>query len=194
MPVDERRLRRRLQREYSRFTQDPNDGEHGRQRAFKLGYSPRWLKDLPRGVVEPFAGTGNPFAWGALPAGARVLDVGCGAGLDSILAAQQVGSRGRVLGVDLTRELVCRAELAATSLGLTNSAFIAADAERLPFCTLSFDVVISNGMLLFTPDKKRALCEMHRVLKPGGRVLLSTITVEREVSEREGDRIDSWVQ
>ena len=133
-----------------------------------MGYQPEWLDGIPETAVASFAGTGNPFSLGLLQGGTRVVDVGCGAGIDSLIAAQMVGHDGQVIGVDMTPAMLDRARRAADEMGATTVEFREGFMEALPVADGWADVVISNGVLNLTPDKTKALREMARVLKPTG--------------------------
>ena len=138
----------------------------GRPLARMLEYADEWLEGIPESSIESFAGTGNPFSLGEIRRGERVVDVGCGAGIDSLIAAKKVGSDGRVIGVDMTPPMLERARHAAKKLGLANVEFRKGFAEALPVEDGWADAVISNGVLNLMPDKAAALEEMARVLKP----------------------------
>jgi ubiquinone/menaquinone biosynthesis C-methylase UbiE len=129
---------------------------------------------------------------GELKSGQRVVDVGCGGGIDSLIAARMVGSEGHVIGVDMTPAMLDRARAAAAGAGLVNVEFREGFMEDLPVEDAWADVVISNGVLNLTPDKPRVLAEMARVLKPGGRLQIADILVEKEVSASSKRRIDLW--
>jgi ubiquinone/menaquinone biosynthesis C-methylase UbiE len=134
----------------------------------------------------------NPFALGRLEPGEVVLDVGSGAGTDSLVAAQMVGSEGRVTGVDMTPEMLAKARAAAVAMKATNVEFVAGEAEGLPFEDESFDVVISNGVIDLIPDKDAVFSEIHRVLRPGGRIQIADVTIQNPVSEEGRRKIDLW--
>ena len=164
----------------------------GREWAADLDYPPDLLARVPDAACESFAGVANPFSLGALNPGERVLDLGSGAGTDSLVAAQMVGPDGSVTGIDMTPEMVDRARRAAGEMGVTNVTFVSGEAERLPFVDASFDVVISNGVVDLIPDKDAVFAELHRVLEPGGRIQLSDVTIQRPVSEEGRRNIDLW--
>ena len=146
---------------------------------------------LPLRATESFAGVGNPLALGDLRTGEVVLDLGCGAGMDSILAADRVGPTGRVIGVDMTGPMVEKARANASAIGIENAEFHRGEADRLPVVDGSVDVVISNGVFNLCPDKPRVLAEVFRVLRPGGRLLMADILLDDGVTaeqvERQGD-------
>jgi arsenite methyltransferase len=147
---------------------------------------------IPEASIESFAGTGNPFSLGTLEPGDHVVDVGCGAGIDSLIAATMVGSDGQVIGVDMTAAMLEKGQRSATAAGLNNVAFHEGYAEALPVPDGWADVVISNGVLNLFPDKSAGLREMARVLKPGGRLQIGDIIVQRAVPERAKRQIDLW--
>lgn len=188
-------LREAIREEYETVARDPGRGFHfhtGRTLIGIVGYEDEWLEGIPETAIESFAGTGNPFSTGRLQPGARVVDVGCGAGIDSLIAARMVGPEGRVIGVDMTPAMLERARSAATEGGFENVDFREGVMEELPVADAWADVVISNGVLNLAPDKPRALAEMARVLKPGGRLQIADILVEKEVSESAKRKIDLW--
>src|SRR5215831_14823030 len=154
----------------------------GRAWAEDLDY-PAELANVPEGAVESFAGVANPWTMGRLAEGERVLDLGSGAGTDSLIAAQMVGPHGKVTGVDMTQQMLDKARAAASQMGATNVDFVEAEAERLPFSDESFDVVISNGVIDLIPDKDAVFSELHRVLVPGGRMQIADVTIQKPVSE-----------
>lgn len=156
------------------------------------GYAVESVEWLPSTTVDSFAGTGNPFSMGALRPGEVVLDIGCGAGFDSLLAARDVGPTGRVIAVDMTEAMLQRTRAGAAALGLTQVETYLGYAEGLPVETGSVDVVISNGVLNLTPDKMAAVQEIRRVLKPTGRIQIADIVVHREVPQDARDDIDLW--
>jgi arsenite methyltransferase len=129
---------------------------------------------------------------GRLDPGERVLDLGSGAGTDSLIAAQMVGENGRVTGVDMTPEMLEKARTAAAAMGVTNVEFVEGDAERLPFDDQTFDVVISNGVIDLIPDKDAVFAEVYRVLRPGGRIQVADVTIQNPVSEDGRRKIDLW--
>lgn len=142
----------------------------GEASALGLGYPSPLLDTIPRSIRERFVGVGNPFALGPIRSGQAVLDLGCGAGFDTLVAAQLVGPAGRVVGVDLSPEMLAVAEAGRVEAGIFQIAFGAAAVEALPFADASFDLALSNGVLNLLPDKPTALREILRVLCPGGRL------------------------
>jgi SAM-dependent methyltransferase len=187
-------LKSEIKRKYASVSTEPE--QHfvfptGSSWAEDLGYPPE-LANVPEAAVESFAGVANPFSLGRLEAGARVLDLGSGAGTDSLVAAQMVGAEGSVTGIDMTPEMLAKARAAAAEMGATNVEFVEAEAERLPFADESFDVVISNGVIDLIPDKDAVFAELHRVLAPGGRIQIADVTIQKPVSEEGRRNIDLW--
>lgn len=157
-----------------------------------LGYSAAALAALPEAVTAAFSGIGNPLRITSLRTGMTVVDVGCGAGLDLLLAARAVGPSGRAIGIEMTEAMAARARLGAAAAGLENVDVRGGDATALPVDSESVDVVISNGVLNLVPEKETAVCEMYRVLKPGGQLLLADIALETAVSDEARRDIDLW--
>ena len=193
--IDVATLRDAISDEYTIVAEDPDKGFHfhtGRRLAALLGYADEWLEGIPEAAVESLAGTGNPFSMGELKGGERVVDMGSGSGLDSLIAARMVGPSGSVVGVDMTPAMLEKARGAADESGLDNVEFRKGYAEQLPVPDGWADVVISNGVLNLLPDKRAALHEMGRVLKPGGRLQIGDILVDREVPMDAKQDIDLW--
>ncbi len=142
----------------------------GEKSARGLGYAPDLVAAIPKPIRERFVGVGNPFALGPILQGEAVLDLGCGAGFDAFIAAQLVGPAGRVVGIDLSPEMLAMAEAGLKAADFSNLEFRLAQVEDLPFPGESFDVALSNGVLNLIPDKPKALGEVFRVLRPGGRL------------------------
>ena len=195
LKLDLAELRQAIQQEYAEVALSPDQGFHfhtGRPLAALLGYDEAWLEGIPEGTIESFAGTGNPFALGEISPSERVVDVGCGAGIDSLIAAKKVGPAGAVVGVDMTPAMLEKARRGASQTGLTNVEFRQGYGEALPVPDGWADVVISNGVLNLMPDKEAALGEMARVLKPGGRLQIGDILVQKEVPQAAKDDIALW--
>ena len=157
-----------------------------------LGYDPGILKTLPENILDSFCGVGNPFSLGSVDQGETVLDIGSGGGLDSLVAARMVGAGGKVVGLDLSPEMVARAYENLKQTDLTNVAFQEFSGEDLPFPDGSFDVVISNGVFNLIPAKGRMLKEACRVLKPDGRLLIADQVLSGALTKSPQERIDSW--
>lgn len=193
--VDIDQLRGEIRKEYCEVARNPGKGFHfhtGRRLAGILGYRPEWLERVPEASLESFAGTGNPFALGPIGPGERVVDVGCGAGIDSLIAASMANGHGRVVGVDMTPEMLGKARAAAAESGAGNVEFREGHAEALPVEDGWADVVISNGVVNLCPDKLQVFAEMYRVLRPGGRLQIGDILVQKPVSESAKRNIDLW--
>jgi SAM-dependent methyltransferase len=193
--VDIQELRQQISDKYSEVALMPEKGFHfhtGSFLAIMLGYDAVLLDGLPSGTVESFAGTGNPFSMGDLKPGEMVLDIGSGAGFDSLIAARQVAPDGGVVGVDMTVAMLEKATEGAQQMGLTNVEFRQGLAEELPLEDESIDVVISNGVINLCPDKEAVMREVHRVLKPNGRFQIADIVVQKEVPQSAKDDIDLW--
>jgi len=193
-PVDIDLLRSEIRKTYAAVSREPEREfvfPTGRTWAEDLGY-PAELADVPESAVKSFAGVANPFSLGTLAAGERVLDLGSGAGTDSLVASRLVGPSGSVTGIDMTPEMLEKARSAAAELGADNVTFVEADAEHLPLADGSFDVVISNGVIDLIPDKDAVFSEIFRVLTPGGRIQVADVTIQRPVSEEGKRNIDLW--
>jgi len=193
--LDTATLRKAIQDEYREVAEHPDKGFHfhtGRRLTQIVGYKDAWLAGVSERAIETFAGTGNPFAMGELREGERVVDVGSGGGIDSLVAARMVGPTGQVIGVDMTPAMLDRARAAAKESGLENVEFREAYMEDLPVPDDWASVVISNGVLNLTPDKQKTLGEMFRVLRPGGRLQIADILVSRAVPAAAKKKIDLW--
>lgn len=193
--IDRQVLRGQIADKYSDVAREPEMGFHfhtGRPLARMLGYADADIDWLPDSAADSFAGTGNPFAHGRLNPGETVLDLGCGAGFDSLLAARDVGPTGRVIAVDMTPAMLEKAQTAAEARALGNIEFRQGYAEELPLGDESVDVAISNGVINLTPDKEATLRELWRVLKPGGRLQIADIIVHLEVPQDAKDDINLW--
>jgi SAM-dependent methyltransferase len=164
----------------------------GPQSANRLGYDPGEVDALPAPVIESFCGVGNPFYLGQPRPGETVLDLGCGAGFDTIQAAERVGPNGKVIGIDMTPEMLAKARHNASLLGVATVDFLLGEIEALPLPDTSVDLVISNGVFNLCPDKPTVLSEVFRVLKPGGRFQMADILLEPQVTPEEVKTRGSW--
>jgi SAM-dependent methyltransferase len=164
----------------------------GPESAKRLGYDAGEVDAFPSSLTESFCGVGNPFALGKPQTGQVVLDLGCGAGFDTLLASRRVGPDGKVIGVDMTPEMIVKALKNGRIVGLMNVEFMLGDIENLPLSDASIDVVISNGVFNLCPDKPAVLSEVFRVLKPGGRLQMADILLEPHVTPDEAARKGTW--
>jgi SAM-dependent methyltransferase len=193
--VDREALRAAIREEYALVARDPDHGFHfhtGRPLAKLLGYREEWLEGVPEEALASFAGTGNPFLAGVLEPGERVVDVGCGAGFDTLLAARMVGAGGRVIGIDMTPDMLERARAGARAVGAANVELRNGYMEELPVDAGWADVVISNGVMNLAPDKEVVFAELARVLRPGGRLQIGDLLVSKPIPESAKAKIDLW--
>ncbi len=193
--VDPDALREQVRDKYREVATEPNRTFHfhtGRPLAARLGYEPGTVAALPDRAVESFAGVGNPFSLRPLPTGERVVDVGSGAGFDSFIAAAQVGDTGRVVGIDMTPEMLKKSRATAEALAYAHVEFREGLAEQLPVESGWADAVISNGVINLCADKKAVFAEIHRVLKPGGWLQFADIANGRPVPPEALRDIDLW--
>jgi SAM-dependent methyltransferase len=166
----------------------------GRKGLETLNYDKTLIDQLPDAVASSYCGVGNPFSLGKINAGEHVLDMGCGAGVDTILAAIMVGPNGSAVGVDMVPEMIARAESNLKMTGMDTVSFQTTAGENLPFPDDTFDVVISNGVINLIPDKEGALTEILRVLKPGGRLMVADQIAVASVQKDIQARVASWFQ
>jgi arsenite methyltransferase len=194
--LDRKKLRDEIQSIYAQVATDPAGEFHFHRGADYaadwLGYDRTLLSALPLESTASFAGVANPHRMGPLDEGSTIVDIGCGAGMDLLLAAKAVGPRGHAIGVDMTQAMAEKARSCASAAGLFNVEVRLGDAMALPLDTASIDCVITNGVLNLTPDKSVAYAEVFRVLKPGGRFLYSDIVVANELSESTRRNVELW--
>ena len=195
VPVDVDVLRDEIRKTYTDVSTDQQQEfifPTGRAWAQELGYPEPELARVPDATVASFAGVANHWVLGRIAPGAVVLDLGCGAGTDLLIAAQMTGATGRVVGVDMTAAMLERARASADEMGIDNVELHESLIESLPLDDASVGVVISNGVIDLVPDKDAVLDEIDRVLRPGGRLQLADVVIHHEVSEDARKRIDLW--
>ena len=195
LPVDPEELRAQVRAKYTEVAVDPHRPFHfhtGRAHARRLGYDDDAVAMLGDGAVEAFAGIANPFSLRRLEPGERVLDIGSGAGFDAFIAAGQVGATGRVVGVDMTPEMLKKSQQTADALSFDHVEFREGLAELLPVEDNWADVVISNGVINLCADKRAVFEEISRVLKPGGWLQFADIANGRPVPPEALRDIDLW--
>ncbi len=193
--VDVDLLREEIRKTYTDVSDDQSRDyifPTGRAWARELDYPAPELAHVPDASVESFAGVANHWTLGRVEPGEVVLDLGCGAGTDLLIAAQMTGPRGRSIGVDMTASMLERVSASAREMGLANVEVHEALIESLPLQDASVDVVISNGVIDLVPDKDAVFDEIDRVLRPGGRLQLADVVIHHEVSEDARERIDLW--
>jgi arsenite methyltransferase len=195
IPVDVDVLRSEIRKTYTEVSTNQQQEfifPTGRAWAQELGYPEPELSRVPDPTVESFAGVANHWTLGRIKPGEVVLDLGCGAGTDLLIAAQMTGPGGRVIGVDMTSAMLDMARASADTMGLANVELHESLIESLPLDDASVDVVISNGVIDLVPDKDAVFNEIDRVLKPGGRLQIADVVIHHEVSEDARKRIDLW--
>ena len=196
-PENREQIRKSIQGEYAKAAASPQGlfaYPTGRAGLEGLDYAPEIFQALAETVLASYCGVGNPFKLGQIYQGEAVLDIGSGAGVDVFVAAILVGPSGRAVGVDLTAEMLTRAERNLRALQLENVNFQQASGEYLPFRHESFDAVISNGVFNLIPDKAKALSEVLRVLKPQGRLMLADQVLTGELPKNVKSRVASWAK
>lgn len=166
----------------------------GRKGLEGLNYDSALVEQLPEDVLSSYCGVGNPFSLGPINSGEHVLDIGCGAGVDTILAAMMVGPEGLVIGVDIVTEMIEKAESNLELMDLNNVEFQKVFGEHLPFADNTFDVAISNGVVNLIPDKEAAMSEIIRVLKPSGRLMMADQIAAGGVQKDIKARLANWFQ
>jgi arsenite methyltransferase len=194
-PIDPIALREEVKSRYREVAADPHGDFHfhtGRRAARRLGYRPEQFESLPEVAVESFAGVANPFALRSLQAGEKVVDAGSGAGFECFIAAQQVGSGGRVIGVDMLDTMLEKARASAREMNLHNVEFREGLLEEMPVEDGWADVVISNGVINLCADKHQALREIWRVLRPGGWLQFADIANGKDIPASAVCNIDLW--
>jgi arsenite methyltransferase len=195
IPVDVDFLREEIRKTYTDVSTDQDKDfifPTGRAWAEELGYPQAELARVPDATVESFAGVANHWPLGRIEPGEVVVDLGCGAGTDLLIAAQMTGPGGRVIGIDMTSTMLARARASARTMGLANVELHESLIETLPLEDASVDAVISNGVIDLVPDKDAVFDEIDRILRPGGRLQLADVIIHHEVSEDARKRIDLW--
>jgi SAM-dependent methyltransferase len=188
-------IRAMVQERFSRIATAPEYEKKfpvGPQSAKILGYDPEEINRLPLSVTDSSAGAGNPLSLGEIHPGQTLVDLGSGAGLDSILAARRVGGAGKVVGVDMVETMVEKARRNVEALGIGNVEFLHGMIEDLPLEDAVADIATSNGVFNLCPDKPKALAETYRVLRPGGWLLMADILLEDHVTPEEVARLGTW--
>jgi len=194
---DLKKIEAGIREKYSKVAQSPN-GQFkyptGKKGLEALNYENVLIEKLPDAVASSYCGVGNPFSLGKINQGENILDIGCGAGVDTILAAIMTGPKGSVVGVDIVPEMIARAESNIQLMELDNVNFQKVSGEDLPFADNAFDVVISNGVINLIPDKEAAMSEIIRVLRPTGRLMVADQIAAGSVQKDLKARLANWFQ
>ena len=194
---DLKKIEAGIREKYAKVAQNP-DGRFkyptGKKGLEALNYENSLIEKLPDAVVSSYCGVGNPFCLGKPNPGEKILDIGCGAGVDTILAAVMAGPKGSAIGVDIVPEMIARAESNLQMMELDNVNFQKVSGEELPFADDTFDVVISNGAINLIPDKEAALSEIIRVLRPTGRLMVADQVAAGSVQNDLKARLANWFQ
>ena len=195
--TDREKIEAGIREKYAQVAKNP-EGQFkyptGKNGLEALGYDKNLIDALPIAVASSYCGVGNPFAVGKIKPGEHILDIGCGAGVDAILAAMLAGRKGSAIGVDIVSEMIQRAESNLALMDLENVKFQKASGESLPFAEDTFDVVISNGVINLIPDKEDAMSEVIRVLRPAGRLMMADQVAAGSIKNDIKERLANWFQ
>jgi arsenite methyltransferase len=192
---DRKRIEESIRQKYARVSESPEGlftYPSGRAGIEALKYDPEIIRALPETVLASYCGVGNPFSLGPIHEGETVLDIGCGGGVDTFIAAMMVGPTGKTVGIDTVPEMLKRAAKNLRETTAANVTFRGASAEALPFPNKSFDVIISNGVFNLIPDKGKALREAFRVLKINGRLMIADQVLAGKLQKDPEKRVESW--
>jgi SAM-dependent methyltransferase len=194
---DLKKIEAGIREKYNKVAQSP-DGQFkyptGKKGLEALNYENALIEKLPDAVASSYCGVGNPFSLGKINQGEKILDIGCGAGVDTILAAIVAGPKGTVVGVDIVPEMIARAERNLQLMDLNKVNLQKVSGEDLPFADDTFDVVISNGVINLIPDKEAAMSEIIRVLRPTGRLMVADQIAAGSVQKDLKARLANWFQ
>jgi SAM-dependent methyltransferase len=192
---DRKRIKDSIHQKYAKVSDSPEGlfrYPTGRAGLEALNYDPEIIQALPEAAVASYCGVGNPFTLGPVHEGESVLDIGCGCGVDTLIAAIMVGPTGKAVGIDLVPEMLASARENLRRTSFNNVTFLEISAEDLPFPDESFDVVLSNGVFNLIPDKAKALAEVFRVLKPRGRLMMADQILTGALPDDPKTKVDSW--
>jgi len=195
--TDHEILIRKIQKLYSDVAREPDKDfhfMHGRPLTGRLKYDPELLYGIPEGAIESFSGAGNPFQIASVKKGETILDIGSGAGMDALIASKCTGESGEVYGLDITPEMIEKSRKNASEMGTKNVRFLKGDAEQLPFEQESIDLVISNGVFYLCDNKETVLKNIFGVLKPGGRLQIADVLLEKSVPESSIELMHLWTR
>jgi arsenite methyltransferase len=195
MSLQDTEIKKQIRERFANVARSPENERVfpvGSESAKQLGYDADEIDGLPAEVTESFSGVGNPLSLGSIAAGQAVLDLGCGAGLDSILAARRVGLSGTVVGIDMTTEMLDKAKRNAVAAGVGNTGFHLGEADDLPIEDEAVDVVVSNGVFNLCLEKPKVLSELRRVLRPGGYLQMADILLHDDVTNEEVADKGTW--
>ncbi len=195
--TDRKKICKAIRKKYKKVAENPRGlfkYPTGRVGLEALQYTSELINALPEVVTDSYCGVGNPFALGTISQGENILDIGCGSGVDVIFAAMMTGPAGKVVGIDFTQEMLRRAKKNLSLTELKNVFFEEAPADSLPIADQDFDVVISNGAFNLVVDKSKALSEVFRVLKPGGRLMVADQILIGDMPKDKTQIINSWSQ
>jgi SAM-dependent methyltransferase len=195
--IDVEGIRNAVRNKYAAVARSGDDGTQypaGKPRAIAFGYDPAVLREIPEDALTAFCGVGNPFSLGPIHPGEVLLDVGCGTGVDLIVGSRLVGPTGRAHGIDLTPEMVEIARKNLAYMGISNARVSLAGSEAIPYDDQTFDVAISNGVLNLSPLKQQAFQEIHRVLKPGGRLQFADIVLNEDLPTELANSLEAWCE
>ena len=190
-------IRNKVQEKYVRVAKSPEgcfNFPTGKEGLEKQRYPSDIIHDFPEPILDSFCGVGNPFNGNFISQGEAVLDIGCGSGLDAFVAAKITGPQGRVIGLDVSPEMINKAKENLAFLGLSNVSFEVGEAEALAYEDRTFDVVISNGAFNLTLSKEEALKEAFRVLRPGGRFMIADMVLVEPLPQERAGKIENWYQ
>ena len=194
---DKNRILDGIRKKYSQVSVTPKglfNYPTGREGLNGLGYDPKIVESIPQPVIDSFCGVGNPFSLGPIHEGETILDIGSGGGFDVIFAAIKAGAEGNVTGIDVTPGMLERSKKNLKETSIKTVVLRQASAENLPFSDNKFDVVISNGVFNLIPEKAKALSEVYRVLKSGGRLMMADQILTGELSKEQKLSVESWAK
>lgn len=195
VPIDQKNIQNAVREKYAEVSKSAAGKFNyptGRDGAIQQGYDPVIIQSMPDELIESFCGVGNPFKLGEIKRGEVILDVGCGAGFDLIVASRMVGRDGKVCGIDLTPEMAEKAKNNLRRYGVQNYDVQVAGAESIPYHDSTFDVVISNGVLNLSPLKEKCFREIFRILRPNGRLQFADIVLKEDCAGAMCSTLEAW--